>query len=115
MRSKSVIGSKGGAYGRLSTVFLVNQGSRDSGMVSEDVQRDSEVWCSDGNLLIVAEHTCFRVHRSMISRHSNTFLDLVQPQSVVQEDVPEGCSVVRASDSAHDLKHLFRILYDGYE
>lgn len=56
MRSKSVIGSKGGAYGRLSTVFLVNQGSRDSGMVSEDVQRDSEVWCSDGNLLIVAEH-----------------------------------------------------------
>ncbi|KAI0750335.1 hypothetical protein C8Q80DRAFT_1270061 [Daedaleopsis nitida] len=31
------------------------------------------------------------------------------------EDVPEGCAVVRTSDSAHDVKHLLRILYDGYE
>ena len=40
--------------------------------------RSEEVWFDDGNIILVAENKAFRVHRSMLVRHSQVFKDLFE-------------------------------------
>lgn len=77
--------------------------------------KDYDLWFHDGNVVILAEQTYFRVHANVIMRWSDNFFDLAQPISRALEewDVPNW--MVKVSDSAHEIRHLFHILYDGFE
>ena len=79
--------------------------------------RDRDLWFEDGNTVIIAQDVAFRVHRSLLSRHSDTFSDLFTiPQPTGLEsagDRIDGCPIVRVADSAHDFKRLLHALYDG--
>ena len=76
----------------------------------------SELWLEDGNIVLQAEDTQFKVHRSMLSRHSSVFRDMfmVPQPSIPNGDVVDSCAVVELSDSSEDLTHALRALYDRW-
>ena len=81
-----------------------------------EVRRHSDLWFDDGNVVFVGtDNTGFRLHRSILSRHSTIFRDMFgmpQPDAVGAETL-EGCPVVHLQDSSEDLAFLLTALYDG--
>ena len=80
------------------------------------IRRDSQVWFDDGNIVVVAQNTAFRFHRSVLSVHSDVFRDLFsvpQPQLSDQEQSIEGCAVVHVSDTSYDFRELILAIYGG--
>jgi len=101
----------------------------DSDRVQESV-RHTDLWFSDGSVILKAENTLFRVHISQLSRHSAFFRDLFslpQPphcngttslsdsssRTVLDGTHLEGCPVVYLHDTAEDVGNLLTALYDG--
>ncbi|KAI0756282.1 hypothetical protein C8Q80DRAFT_1092427 [Daedaleopsis nitida] len=84
-----------------------------------DIKRDASLWFDDGNIIMIASQpeTAFRVHKSILARHSETLSSLFTlPQPAAGPGAMatmDGCAVVRMTDSSHDLKHLLQALYDG--
>lgn len=92
-------------------------------------QQHADFWFSDGSVVLLAQDTMFRVHKTFLSRHSIIFRDmfaLPQPSSpstskAVESAVSlelaaeeaEGRAVVRLHDSAEDVASLLYALYDG--
>lgn len=78
--------------------------------------RSSEYWFSDGSIILQAEYTMFRVHLSVLARHSEVFKDISSvPQPTgdpLQDAVIDGCPVIPVSDSARDIEALLSLLYD---
>ncbi|KAI0720103.1 hypothetical protein C8T65DRAFT_755303 [Cerioporus squamosus] len=78
--------------------------------------RDSDLWLLDGNVVIVAQDTAFRIHRGLLSRHSEVFnglFALAEPDEPAAAELCDGCPVVRIPDSVHDFRYLLHALYDG--
>ena len=75
----------------------------------------SMYWFDDGNVILEAENTRFRVHRSLLSRHSSVFKDMFSlPQSVTDPGLlPEGCLIVILSDRATDIECILSVFYDN--
>jgi len=101
----------------------------DSDHAQENV-RHTDLWFSDGSVILKAENTLFRVHISQLSRHSAFFRDLFSlPQpphcnrtrslsdsssiTVLDGTHLEGCPVVYLHDTAEDVGNLLAALYDG--
>ncbi|KAI0652473.1 hypothetical protein C8Q79DRAFT_1005665 [Trametes meyenii] len=88
----------------------------DANWTSECPTKDDEFWFEDGNVVLVLESSAFRVHRGVLSRHSETFRNLFsipQPKDVDDIETLDECPVVRLQDSLHDFKHLLQAFYDG--
>ncbi|PIL28389.1 hypothetical protein GSI_09540 [Ganoderma sinense ZZ0214-1] len=82
------------------------------------IRRDSEVWFEDGNIVVIAQNTAFRIHKSVVSVHSSVFRDLFSiPQPSLTVDGVnvsfDGCRVVRVSDTSYDFRELLRAIYYG--
>lgn len=91
--------------------------------------RHSDLWFSDGSIVLRAENTLFRVHKSLLARHSGFFHDLFTlPKLVAKDSSPphgtktpsielsgdiEGCQVLTLYDSAEDVANLLTALVDG--
>ena len=72
------------------------------------------VWYDDGNVIIEAESTQFRVHRGVLAANSDIFRDLfLVPQPVTGERMVEGCPIVQMQDRANDWTHVLSALYNG--
>ncbi|KAF7969599.1 hypothetical protein HWV62_14510 [Athelia sp. TMB] len=92
---------------------LISSSKRKRDDNSLDITR-SDIWFEDGNIVLQAESTQFKVYRGMLSRHSSVFRDMLTvPQPPThQDDLVEGCVVVELSDSSEDLTHVFKALCD---
>ncbi|KZP19272.1 hypothetical protein FIBSPDRAFT_1045635 [Athelia psychrophila] len=78
--------------------------------------RHPELWFDDGSVILVAEATSFRVHRSILCKHSSVFSDIFgipQPTNG-GPDTFEGCPVIRMHDSAHEFTQLLKACYDPF-
>ncbi|KAF8142000.1 hypothetical protein EV363DRAFT_41413 [Boletus edulis] len=84
--------------------------------------RHPDLWFSDGSIVLQAENTLFRVHKSLLARHSGFFHDLFtlpQPEvdtkllSVQSSGDIEGCPVLRLHDAPEDVANLLTALVDG--
>ncbi|KAL1720869.1 hypothetical protein EV715DRAFT_288795 [Schizophyllum commune] len=76
------------------------------------VQR-SDIWFDDGNIILQAENLLFRVHRSLLARHSPVFkdvFDIPQPESSL-EALIEGCPVVHLTDKVTDVEFMLKRLF----
>ena len=81
----------------------------------------ADLWFCDGSVVLQAEFTLFRVHKSQLSRRSTVFSDmfaLAQPplmstHAALADESYEGCPVVKLHDSAEDVANLLLALYDG--
>ena len=80
--------------------------------------QDNLLWILDGNFVFIAGDTAFKVHAGTIRRQQGSFLIPHKANPLAEEsdhDAIEGCPVVMVEDSAHDFRHLLRIIYDGFE
>ena len=77
--------------------------------------RSTSYWFDDGSVIIQAENTQYRIHRSLLSRHSNVFKDMFSLPQPAMDPSPlsEGCPVVFLSDKATDLEHVLSVIYDS--
>ncbi|KAL6308622.1 hypothetical protein BKA93DRAFT_763419 [Sparassis latifolia] len=79
----------------------------------EDLNRHEEFWFQDGNIVLVATNTAFRVHAGLLSRASPVFRELfVDFEDVVSEQMDD-CPLVRLDDFAEDLAALLSVIYGG--
>ncbi|KZP13429.1 hypothetical protein FIBSPDRAFT_869357 [Athelia psychrophila] len=73
----------------------------------------SDVWFEDGNVVLQAEGTHFKVYRGALAAHSPIFQDMfAMPQPPSEgEGTVEGCPVVHLSDTAADVTIVLRALF----
>ncbi|KZP13430.1 hypothetical protein FIBSPDRAFT_753509 [Athelia psychrophila] len=73
----------------------------------------SDIWFEDGNVVIQAEGTHFRVYRGALAAHSPIFKDMfAMPQPPSEgEGTVEGCPVVHLSDTAADITIVLKALF----
>lgn len=74
----------------------------------------SDIWFDDGSVILQAESTQFRVHRTILARHSSVFRDIFDVPRPHDESLIEGCPIIRLSDSAEDIRLALIALYDGW-
>ncbi|KAH9930859.1 uncharacterized protein B0H18DRAFT_872508 [Fomitopsis serialis] len=75
-------------------------------------EKSPTYWFDDGNVILQVGDNSFRVHTSVLSRHSVVFRDLFKlPQT--SPDMRDGCVVVQLHDIAGDVEVLLAALYDG--
>ena len=76
----------------------------------DHLTRDAEFWLDDGNIVLIARDTAFKIYRGLLAAQSPVFQDMfamVQPQAAREW---EECPVVHLSDSVEDLRHFLRAL-----
>ena len=81
-----------------------------SSISSSDLSRHPEIWYDDGNLVLVARETAFRIYRGLIAGQSTVFADLFVSSTSSPHETFEGCPVIHLSESPQDLVHLLRVL-----
>ena len=85
----------------------------------EGVEPHEGIWYEDGNVILVAEHTSFRVHKSILSRHSEFFHDMFKlpqpphPEGDEAAAADEKCPTIQTSESAQDLAHFLGAMYNS--
>ncbi|KAI0783906.1 hypothetical protein BC629DRAFT_1518042 [Irpex lacteus] len=82
----------------------------------ENFVKYADLWFEDGNVVLVAEESGYRVHRSLLARHSDVFRDMFSmPQPPpTEEGTYEGCpTVMLVGDRAKEVTMILTILYDG--
>ncbi|KAF7315166.1 BTB domain-containing protein [Mycena indigotica] len=73
----------------------------------------SDIWHSDGSLILQAGKTQFRVHWSVLSSHSSVFKDMqINCQPGTPESLVEGCPVIELYDDPQSVKTILRVLYN---
>ncbi|KAM5539312.1 hypothetical protein V8D89_007003 [Ganoderma adspersum] len=74
------------------------------------LRRHTEFWFRDGNIVLVARRTGFRIYRGLLSSQSTVFSDMFASSTCKADETFDGCPVVHLSDSPHDLAHLLHVL-----
>jgi hypothetical protein len=72
----------------------------------------SHLWKDDGNVVIQAGDTQFRVHRSMLVDNSTVFNHMFRNATPQGEESVEGCPVVWLADDPAEVLNVLRTLYD---
>ncbi|KAJ7231873.1 hypothetical protein B0H12DRAFT_996082, partial [Mycena haematopus] len=71
----------------------------------------SETWFDDGNVVLQAGNTQFRVHWGILALHSSVFRGMQGlPQPPDQPGV-DGCPIVELPDDSGDVGYLLKALY----
>lgn len=70
-------------------------------------------WFDDGNIVLVAEQTSFKVHRGVLAKHSDVFQGLLGIPQPIDAEKLEGLPVIMMADNPDDLSVLLTALYDG--
>nr|VWO98004.1 Zn(2)-C6 fungal-type domain-containing protein [Ganoderma boninense] len=74
-----------------------------------DLTRDTDFWFEDGNVVLVARNTGFKVYKGLLASQSPIFQDLFASASHAEETY-EGCPVVRLCDTPEGLRCLLPYL-----
>jgi len=86
-------------------------------MENDSIKKSQEFWFDDGNFIFEVEDTRYQVHRSVLSRHSSGFFDmlgLLQEETTTAGGEEDG-QVVRLRDAKKDWDHVLDIIYDSYK
>jgi hypothetical protein len=82
----------------------------------ETLKKSSEVWYSDGSVVLVADNVAFRVHISILAQNCEVFRDMdaiPKPEEVNDADAKfEGCPVLKLQDKALDVEHFLKAMYN---
>ena len=73
----------------------------------------SELWFEDGNIVIQAERTVYKVHKSILCKYSPLFADTLSlPQSpeLAATDSYEGHPLLQMQESAGDISLFLQAL-----
>ncbi|KAI0692542.1 hypothetical protein BC835DRAFT_1416469 [Cytidiella melzeri] len=76
-------------------------------------ERHPDYYFDDGNLVILAENCLFRVHRTVLSLHSDVFRDLLAVLQPEEDEKMDGCPLLRIEDSVSLMELMFDTVYKG--
>ena len=76
----------------------------------QKLKRHAEFWFDDGNIVLVARNTAFRIYRGLIASQSTVFSDMLVSSCASADETFDGCPTVQLSDSPEDLTHFLRAL-----
>lgn len=85
-------------------------GPSTSSVAGVQFERDAEFWLDDGNLVLIARNTGFRIYRGLLAAQSEVFRDMFASSSPSTGECHNGCPVVYMSDSPEDLRRLLRVI-----
>ncbi|KAF8216782.1 hypothetical protein K438DRAFT_1658264 [Mycena galopus ATCC 62051] len=71
----------------------------------------SELWNSDGSVVLQAANMQFRVHWSVLARNSSVFRDMQGLPQPPGQPAVDGCPIVELSDDPEDVERLLNVLY----
>ncbi|EPQ54569.1 hypothetical protein GLOTRDRAFT_77167 [Gloeophyllum trabeum ATCC 11539] len=82
------------------------------------IDKRGDPWFDDGNIVLLTDPdgVAFKVHRGVLSRHSEIFqsmFQMPQPADLAAMETLDGCQVVRMYDPPLELSNLIKALYDG--
>ncbi|KJA26644.1 hypothetical protein HYPSUDRAFT_213202 [Hypholoma sublateritium FD-334 SS-4] len=80
----------------------------------ETIECSAQFWFDDGNVVLQAEFTQFRVHRSILLHHSPVMEDCFQFPQPEGAPTIEGCPLVHLPESAMDISNMCGLLYGTY-
>ncbi|KAF6757799.1 hypothetical protein DFP72DRAFT_224824 [Ephemerocybe angulata] len=72
----------------------------------------SDIWFSDGSIVLEAEGTQFKVHQSLLARNSQVFAGMFTIPTPEDQSLVDRCPVVLLHDSKEDVRHMLLALYD---
>ena len=84
----------------------------------QQLERSTDVWYDDGNCVLQAENTVFKVYFGLLAKYSvyfQTMITLPQPDANAEEPQPmyENCPlIVLLGDSAKDARYFLKALTD---
>lgn len=72
----------------------------------------SSIWYNDGNIVLQAEDTLFKVHRGILAQSSFVFQDMfsLPPPPLIDAELVEGCPVVPLFDTAEDVGYMLHAI-----
>lgn len=70
-------------------------------------------WFEDGNVVLVASQTSFKVHRGVLAKHSDVFQGLFNIPQPEDAEKYEGVPVIKMTDNPDDVSVFLAALYDG--
>ena len=94
----------------LSQDHPLNSSSTTSSSSSLQLERHLEIWFGDGNIVLVARSTAFRIYRGLLASQSDVFSDMFASATSSPNQTFDGCPIVHLSDSPSELVHLLRVL-----
>ncbi|KAG8885979.1 hypothetical protein FRB97_008517 [Tulasnella sp. 331] len=78
--------------------------------------KDPNFYLSDGTICLAVEQTIFKVHQSILARHSTVFRDMFNipppPNDGDDTNKLEGSLVIKLDDASADVRVLFGLMYD---
>lgn len=84
----------------------------EDGEPSADPLIRSDIWFKDGNVVLQAGGTQYKVHQSILSINSTVFADMfLVPQPTSGGETVEGCPLVHLTDSAVDVTFVLEALF----
>ena len=72
--------------------------------------RHADFWLDDGNLILLAGDTAFRVYKGLLTKNSAVFADMFATGSADATETFDGCPVVRLPDHPVDLGDFLQYL-----
>ncbi|KAI0784299.1 hypothetical protein C8Q75DRAFT_810354 [Abortiporus biennis] len=85
----------------------------DSSKTESPITHSDEWWFWDGTIVVIAEDTAYRVHKGVLSLHSEVFKDMFQIGQQSSAETFEDCPMVHVSDTASDFSLILKIIYFG--
>lgn len=74
----------------------------------------NDFWFRDGNIVVVAQESSFRMYLNILARHSDVPREFLNDEALAAlPDWSENCPVLCTDDKASALAQLLQIIYDG--
>ncbi|KAJ7612187.1 hypothetical protein FB45DRAFT_843489 [Roridomyces roridus] len=81
--------------------------------VDNTPQRAAELWFEDGNIVIQAGNSMFRVYRGILAGTSPIFRDMLSFPQPPEAELVEGCPLVRLPDAGSEVSVFLRAIFDS--
>ena len=78
------------------------------------IAQEAKLWFEDGNVVLVAEHHPFKVHKGVLAAKSAVFSSMFtvpQPQALDENEHFQGIPLVPLSDKWQDVQTLLKGIY----
>lgn len=79
-------------------------------------QRHPDLYFEDGNIVLLAENTYFKVYKGTLTRNSTVFHDILsipqEPTSTTDSEQYDSCPLIELLDFSEDVEHILSALYN---
>lgn len=80
----------------------------------DETTQAGDLWFDDGNIILQAEKTLFRVYSGFLGARSSVFRDMLSfPPPAEGNDKLDGCPIVVLYDSARDVNYFLKAIFDS--